>query len=79
MWQRLKLEYLPEEPPARVDGLSVAQQAEELRQLGALAVGPTPAATGVASSVAPADPAERLAAWLLSQADLTEPKRSELT
>ena len=47
-----------------IGGISVAQQAEDYALLEALAVVPSP--TGEAAS----DPAGKLSAWLLSQADL---------
>ncbi|MDX1661082.1 MAG: hypothetical protein R3326_04780 [Gemmatimonadota bacterium] len=74
---RLTVEFLPEKKPrARLAGASAFQQAEELRLLAALAGAGRPALapeTGVAEGIeaAPALPADRLAAWLLSRADLT--------
>jgi hypothetical protein len=47
-----------------IGGISAAQQAEDYALLETLAVVPTP--TGEAAS----DPAGKLSAWLLSQADL---------
>jgi hypothetical protein len=56
----------------RTGGFSVAQQHEELEQLRALqaaaAVAGEPAVPAAAAS---ADPADKLAAWLLQQADLS--------
>ncbi|MGD8727114.1 MAG: hypothetical protein PVH40_05685, partial [Gemmatimonadales bacterium] len=78
--KRLTIVSLPEQPPRMsVGGLSGKQQAEELAQLQALAQqAAAPAAGGaapaeaVAASAAPADPVDKLAAWLLTQADLSE-------
>lgn len=80
-WARLTIWGLPDGPPKRpVGGLSVRQQAEELEQLRALAARPTGAELEAAAAAggAPAaaaraeDPVDRLAAWLLSQADLKD-------
>jgi hypothetical protein len=79
---RLTVEYLPEEEPKQALGaLSAFQQAEELRQLMAMAQvvtgsPPAPAAEGVGDATAggevgpPSAPADMLAAWILRQADL---------
>lgn len=60
-------------PPRRgLGGLSAAQLADELRQLEAMAG----LATAPAGAVTPGDsshPVDRLAAWILTQADLTAP------
>ncbi|MDX1622971.1 MAG: hypothetical protein R3199_03210 [Gemmatimonadota bacterium] len=73
---RLAVERTPEEEPrARLGGLGAFQQAEELRQLAALASAapvvelPEPSPDG--EGEAPTDPADRLAAWLLSRTDLS--------
>jgi hypothetical protein len=85
LWDRLSVSHVPEGEPRRAIGsLSAAQQAEELRQLRALARRPpasVPAAavaSGAPEAVAaatsapePAEPVDKLAAWLLSQADMT--------
>ncbi len=78
-WDRLTINHLPENRRRRpVGGVSVAQQAEELRQLTALSVGPLGAMVAAAGPAAPAaqpaptDPVDKLAAWLLSQADLKD-------
>ncbi len=76
-WRRLTLQHLPETPRAAVGGLSPAQQAEDLRQLTALATAPTlsPPAAAMAGDTPPTtDPVDRLAAWLLQQANLSEPR-----
>jgi hypothetical protein len=75
---RLTVRHLPEtEPAAALGGLGLFQQREELRQLRALSTPVAPvvvAGKGAdAGVVAAGDPAERLAAWLLSQADLSDP------
>jgi hypothetical protein len=81
--ERLTIGSVPSDDPTRpVGGFSVRQQLEELRQLTALAAGPAPVAAGRAESAAgapagaaadaPADPVDKLAAWLLNQADLTD-------
>ncbi len=77
---RIVIERRPDTPPrAPVGGLSVRQQIEELEQLDALAEPPEPAPRGEvpvsqssAPAVPPSDPVDKLAAWLLSHADLTE-------
>jgi len=78
---RIVVDHLPAEEPSRaVGGISAEQQAEDLRQLVALttvpeapapveAPAPTPVAVGTAPVPAAADPVDKLAAWLLSQAD----------
>ena len=82
-WERITVAFLPErDPRAAVGGASGAQQAEELRQLRQLAARPAaPAAPGAApaqdaaggsAAATTADPADRLAAWLLAQANLEE-------
>lgn len=80
-WERLRVDFLPDSPPRRaLGGMSAAQQAEELAQLRALvatpaagvtAAGVGPGAVGAAAPPAPADPVDKLAAWLLRQADLS--------
>jgi len=69
--ERLRVAYVPAEPPRKaIDGISAAQQADELAMLAALAQ-PTPVAAPAPAGAAPtaADPAELLAAWLLAQAN----------
>ncbi len=77
-WERLKITHLPEERRRKpIGGVSVKQQSEELLQLRSLAARPgaeavavgEPVAAGVAGS---ADPVDKLAAWLLTQADLKD-------
>jgi hypothetical protein len=73
-WQRLLLQELPDAPAAPVGPFTIAQQAEELRQLQALATRPPLPADTPAVERAPVAPvdggdaAERLAAWLVQHA-----------
>jgi len=78
---RLTVEHLPAtEPKMSVGGRSGSQQAEEIRQLRSLAaitLGTKPAVGTEASATpvtpaAPSDPVDKLAAWLLSQANLSD-------
>jgi hypothetical protein len=73
-WERVRTERMPAEPPRRAVGpWSAEQQAEELRQLAALGLRPSAAAVAASAAThsaadaagADADPAGRLAAWLL--------------
>lgn len=68
---RLQVTTEPAMPRRGLGGWSAAQLGEELRQLKALAAAPAPAQAGFAAPGG-ADPVDRLAAWLLSRADLTE-------
>jgi len=79
--ERTRIDSLPEKPPRKaVGGLSAAQQAEELALLRTLAAKPAAAdrrpagAAGEAAEggAAQADPADKLAAWLLSRVDLSD-------
>lgn len=79
--ERLVVEELPEAADLRpVGSISVFQQAEEVAQLAALArpaegaVGPSTNGSGTAThgSGKEAEPADRLAAWLLRQANLRD-------
>jgi len=76
-WQRVELVNVPEKPPKqRVGGMSVRQQKEELEQLLSLATGPgvgasTEVSAGAAGAPAAGSPVDKLAAWLLNQADLS--------
>jgi hypothetical protein len=75
-WDRLEIISVPETPPRKaIGGLSPLQQGEELELLRSLATRPA----GVAAAAAPviavaaaADPVDKLAAWLIGQADLSE-------
>lgn len=75
-WERLTITRVPDKVPRRtVGGLSAAQQAEELELLRSLAARPAggeaPAAAP-AGAAATAEPADKLAAWLLSRVDLSD-------
>lgn len=74
-WQRMSVQLPRDARVTRIGGLTPAQQTEELRQLESLSVRPpAPVAVAVASPVsapAGADPVDRLAAWLLQQAQIT--------
>lgn len=75
-WQRLTVQMDPSAQIARIGGLTAAQQKEELHQLHTLAARPAqePAvAVAAAPPEAMANPADRLAAWLLQQAGFTAP------
>jgi hypothetical protein len=73
---RLTVTQLPtRDPRLSVGGLSGEQQTEELRQLRALAESPGAAAAAAGEATtpaAPAAPADKLAAWLLSQANFSD-------
>ncbi len=77
-WERITITHVPDKVPRRtVGGLSAAQQAEELELLRSLAASPggaqSPAAQPIAAgAAAKADPADKLAAWLLSRVDLSD-------
>lgn len=77
-WDRLTIAFLPERAPRlAVGGVSAGQQGEELQLLRALATRPAAAGTAVAAEptaagASSAEPADRLAAWLLAQADLSD-------
>lgn len=75
-WERVTVRHLPERPPRlTIGGKSGGQQEEELRQLQAMAAKPAAgaAAAGAAPApTAPSDPVDKLAAWLLQQADLKD-------
>jgi hypothetical protein len=72
VWQRLSVHTSIEGGISRLGGLSAAQQLDELRQLEALCALPTPSSQPSTGTVTPllAEPVDRLAAWLLRQADL---------
>lgn len=71
LWQRLTVRQSRDGRLSRIGGLSPAQQEEEINQLKALATPPSPAVPVLAgdSSSHAIDPADRLATWLLRQAD----------
>jgi len=70
-WQRLSIERLPSPPFPAVPGMSAWQLREDVRQLQALAAAPANRAMppGAPASDSP-DAVDRLATWLLGQADL---------
>lgn len=70
---------LPQEPPKPVGGLSVARQEAELELLKLLqgaAAGRVVAAAGDGAQAEAADPADKLAAWLLRQATIPTPEEA---
>jgi hypothetical protein len=71
-WQRVSIERLPPVPLAPVPGMSSWQLREDVRQLQALAAAPTARAIppGAPMSTNAPDAVDRLATWLLGQADL---------
>jgi hypothetical protein len=72
-WERITVTAVPEALPRRtIAGLSPVQQAEELALLTSLAAPPRPGAAPAsdAADSTSSDPVERLASWLLRQADL---------
>ncbi len=75
---RLNVSSVPDDKPRHaLGGISVFQQVEDLRQLVSMTSQPRPRAaeasgTATASEPASADPADKLAAWLLSQANLPD-------
>jgi hypothetical protein len=72
---RLTVDHTPDEKSLRsVGGTSVFQQLEELKQLELLATATTALAApaALAAAAAAAAPADKLAAWLLQQADLND-------
>jgi len=77
-WGRVRVDFLPEPGRLPHGGRSVRQEAEELQQLKAMATRPPeppriPVAAAPATVTgAAAAPADRLAAWLLAQADLKD-------
>ncbi len=72
-WQRLTVSKSPGKSPAQALGaLSVWEQEEELKQLVAMAQRPPGLAT-TGNGAHAADPAERLAAWLLERANIGSP------
>ncbi|MBI2527149.1 MAG: hypothetical protein HYV93_14345 [Candidatus Rokubacteria bacterium] len=84
VWDRLGIESLPERVGRRgIGGFSAAQQMEELELLRSLASRPAgrgactggaaaPGPVVAAAEATPADPADKLAAWLLSRVDLSD-------
>jgi hypothetical protein len=69
---RLKIGHLPEGKRRKpLGGVSVAQQTEEMRQLKALGEAPKAAPAAEEPDV-PVNPADKLAAWLLTRANLED-------
>jgi hypothetical protein len=70
-WDRVSVQHPPEAGRLPQGGRSARQEAEELRQLAALCARPPtpPPVAPAAAPAAAAEPADRLAAWLLAQAD----------
>jgi hypothetical protein len=72
--QRLSVQMPPEARIARIGGLTAPQQSDELRQLEELAAPPpAPAVAAHVVEASTADPVDRLAAWLLQQAQVPAP------
>jgi hypothetical protein len=73
-WQRMTIQRLPSPPFAPVPGMSAWQLREDVAQLAALAAAPAarPMPTAAALAAEGPDAVDRLAAWLLGQADLKE-------
>lgn len=71
-WDRIRVDSMPEPGRLPRGGRSARQEADELRQLAALAARPAapPPVTAAAAPAVAAEPADRLAAWLLAQADM---------
>ncbi len=72
---RLSIDFVPEtESHKSIGAISASQQTEELRQLQAIRESArlleTGSSVGVSPSSSAADPVDKLAAWLLQQADL---------
>jgi len=76
LWDRITVKSTPAMPTEPLGGRSVFQQCEELAQLETLAREPETVAVPVPvpgmTPAAPASPEDKLAAWLISQADLTD-------
>ena len=73
-WQRMTVRHIPAPPKKPVGGQSAWQMAEDLRIVTGLATTPFTVPTAAGSSASPAvgatDATDRIAAWLLAQADL---------
>jgi hypothetical protein len=81
IWDRLELRHVPERPRSSVGSVSLFQQTEELGQLRILSTSRPPALPAANGATAPAgapavEPADQLAAWLLSQAGLETPEQA---
>lgn len=74
MHERLTIGAKPKGPRKALPGWTVWQQEQELEQLVALATPPAIVAATAGNGAAPvAEPADRLAAWLLSQSEAATP------
>lgn len=72
-FERLQVESMPAEAPAEAMGsLSTSQQVDQLTHLSALAAPPPLPVAEAAPSAASDEPVDRLAAWLLGHADLSD-------
>ena len=72
VWDRIQIDFTPETWPTDALGrLSAFQQSEPLRQLRALVTRPVTTEAGGEVAEGPADPVDKLAAWLMDQADLS--------
>ena len=79
-WERVTLESVPDRVPRKaIGGLSATQQAEELELLQSLATRPAGAgpragepAGGPGAAPGAGEPADKLAAWILSRVDLSD-------
>jgi hypothetical protein len=69
-WQRLSFEAPRESRLARLGAFTASQQAEDLRQLEALGARPAAPPAGERAAAATAEPVDRLAAWLVQQANV---------
>jgi hypothetical protein len=67
--ERLRVAFVPAAPRKAIDGISAAQQADELAMLAALGQPTAAMAAPPPGTPAAADPADLLAAWLLAQAN----------
>lgn len=74
-WQRLSVAHVPPSPRKAVGGFSTWQMQEDIRQLEALAAAPLaqPLPSGAAPAAGGADAVDKLASWLLGQADAQGP------
>ena len=74
VWERITIAQLPDKLPRRtIAGLSATQQTEEVELIRCLAARPAgiESLAGAPAATATADPADKLAAWLLSRVDLS--------
>jgi hypothetical protein len=70
--ERLRIDHLPADAPRKaIDGISAAQQADDLAMLVSLSQAGAGTGAPAAAGSAPANPVDQLASWLLAQTDLT--------